>query len=222
MIILANALYISQAPLIAALDAKIDIIDTEVDAIRAVDVPTLDALITTVDTQVDGIRTFDIPALDAQNVILDTEIGVIDGIVDAIKIKTDATPQNVRGTVTVYHIQTNANTYQTFCDITGHGKLISLVVKDDNNLDNLDIKLTIDGLAFDALTHTGDLIIQRIFLADNFVSTTVPKIELKPFVSTDANDLNIEFSTSLLVQIKNNDNWIVGVQAKAIVQVDPF
>ena len=42
---MGNSYNISVAPEIAALDAKIDIIDTEIDAIRAVDIPATDASI---------------------------------------------------------------------------------------------------------------------------------------------------------------------------------
>ncbi|KKM76707.1 hypothetical protein LCGC14_1377410 [marine sediment metagenome] len=75
---MGNSFNISVAPEIAALDAKVDIIDTEVDAIRAVDLPAIDTLIDIVDTEVDAIRTLNLPAIL-------TLIGTVDTVVDGIQ-----------------------------------------------------------------------------------------------------------------------------------------
>lgn len=52
---MSNSFNISVAPEIAALEAKVDIIDTVVDSIRSADFPATDALVTTVDTVVDSL-----------------------------------------------------------------------------------------------------------------------------------------------------------------------
>ncbi len=67
---MSNSFNISVAPEIAALEIKVDTIDTEVDAIRAVDIPATDTLITAVDTVVDSLLASPRPGYVPSNDII--------------------------------------------------------------------------------------------------------------------------------------------------------
>lgn len=176
---MSNSFNISVAPEIAALESKVDTIDTEVDAIRAVDLPAIDTLIDTVDT----------------------EVGVIDGIVDTIKLKTDLIPVNPRGSFVHFRYSTGAATYEDVVNITGHGILYLLKFRLSNSAGVMDTLVTIDASAFDALTHTGDVLPYLIFpFADPSVTDT--NLTKTPYLVTAPFLFNMEFQTSLLIQTK--------------------
>jgi len=71
---LSNSFNISLAPDLAAIETKIDTIDTEVDSIRSADLPAIDTKIDTIDTEVDSVRSADFPATDALITTVDTVV----------------------------------------------------------------------------------------------------------------------------------------------------
>ena len=197
---MSNSFNISVAAEIAALDAKIDIIDTEVDSIRSADIPG-------VDTKIDTI---------------DTEVGVIDGIVDAIKTKTDDIPQLVRGHFTLYAARTASGTYVDVCNITGSGNLAFIAVACCDAGDTLDLKITVDSVASAGVTHTGDLVSMNVFFYGGSDGAVTFYFNLIPSSGLAVPTLNINFDTSLLIQIKRSAGAGSDVFAQAGVSLDSF
>ena len=197
---MSNSFNISVAPEIAALDAKIDIIDTEIDAIRSLNLPAILTLIGTVDT----------------------EVGVIDGIVDAIKTKTDALPQVIRGHFTIYHLTTTSGAFVELCNITGQGHLVYITAFCNHVNDTFEIQITIDGYLSQTFSHGGDLILQRIFYEDN--DNTVDRFAINGAAPTidGAFLLSSDFDTSLLIEIRRSAGAAIGITGKAAVCVDSF
>ena len=197
---MSNSFNISVAPEIAALDAKIDILDTEVDAIRSLNLPAILTLIGTVDT----------------------EVGVIDGIVDAIKVKTDALPQVVRGHFTIYHIDTSSGSFVDLCNISGQGHLIYISVYANNALDTVEVKFIIDGIPSLTFSHGGDTVMHRIIYLDADNTANQFAIGGVPYASDGSYLLSTDFDTSLVVQIRRSAGAAVSVIGKVAVCVDSF
>jgi len=217
---MSNSFNISVAPEIAALDTKVDTVDTVVDSIRATDVPALDVKITTLDTVADNIRNIDVPNIQTNIDANETKIDVIDGIVDSIKLQTDLIPLKPRGNFSLFSLLTSDNTLQTVCNISGTGKLIYILAYPNNAGDTIECKLTIDGIPSILLSHTGDVIAQRLIFSDWDSADTIFKISFIPFTDSDINLLNCEFDTSLLFQIRRSAGAGAVVCGKICVTVD--
>lgn len=217
---MSNYFYISLAPEIAALDTKIDTIDTEVDAIRAVDLPAIDTLIDTVDTVVDSIRSTDVPNIQTNIDANETKIDTIDGIVDAIKLKTDLLPQNFRGALGVQYFSTANPAFQTALTLSGSGKLIHTVVKCGNAGDTVELRITIDGVLSQPISHTGDVLWQRAYFSEQNFGNPTFDLLLLPVTTSDSNLLNVDFQTSLLVELRRSAGVTVDVQTKSLYSLD--
>lgn len=196
---MSNSFNISFAPELAALDAKIDIIDTEVDAVRAVDVP---AIQTNIDAN-------------------ETKIDTIDTVVDAVKLKTDLLPQSFRGSPVTGFFQTGNNFLTDAVNIAGSGKLLYFAVEISNPGDTLEAQFTIDGISSILLSHTGDLIWQRCVFADLYSSAAQFEVILFPAASADSNLLNIEFHTSLRIQIRLSAGFAGVTDCHWLYTLDP-
>lgn len=217
---MSNSFNISVSPEIAALEAKVDIIDTIVDDIRDVDLPAHDTKLTTVDTVVDQIRDIDVPNIQSNIDANETKIDTIDGIVDAIKLKTDATPQNVRGSYIRIRGAMASDTYTPLVDVTGHGILYNLIIGLENNLDTVEMLLTLDGTAWSSITHTGDLIGQALVpVVDILPSDTFRKVPCPP---DEPVLLFLEFNTSLLIQYRRTPGILAAAYCKAQYFLDDF
>ncbi|MQY77945.1 MAG: hypothetical protein GH151_01925, partial [Bacteroidetes bacterium] len=159
---MANTFNISVKPEIAALETKVDTIDTVVDAIRGTDVVNLASLIANNATDIGLIRTEDVVGLDALLDINTAHLVTIDSLADAIKLKTDLIPQNVRGQFLTTGLGTANAEFQTVLDVTGKGILLSVTVGCISASDTLEVRITIDGRVQAAVTHTGDTIGQLL------------------------------------------------------------
>ena len=190
---MSNSFNISVHPEIAALDAKIDIVDTVVDAIRATDVPALDAKIDTIDT-----------------------------VVDAIKVKTDLLPQNFRGAFNLYHQTTTSGTLVDVCNITGSGVLNQLAFACGNSADTIEVIVTIDGISCTAgsLTHTGDITFHYAYFADVTEPDTYFQLNHDAHPTLYYRQLSIEFHTSLLIQFRRSAGTNSPVKCKVSVCED--
>ncbi len=236
---MANTFNISVAPEIAALEAKINIVDTVVDLIRGTDVVNLssaiannstaiglirtedvvalDSKLTIIDTVADNIRNIDVPNIQANIDSNETKIDTLDTVADAIKLKTDLIPQNVRGEF-IHRIHGHSSTdYTDSINITGHGKLLYISIHSINTVD-MDLLITIDGTAFNVLSAVGDDSYHPVILDQSLAG-----LNLQYITAADARNtlLNIEFDTTLLIQTKRTgDAGTVTVQI--IYQLDDF
>nr|MQY77995.1 hypothetical protein [Bacteroidota bacterium] len=179
---MSNSFSISVKPEIAAVKTDTADIRTDVTAIHDTDLPAVETKIDVIDTTVDAIRAVDHAIIDGKLDTIDAEVEAVDTVVDAIKLKTDATPQNVRGTLTIGYVSTNESGYQDVLNITGHGKLISLIMICDDNADQVEVQVTIDGVDAKHLWHTGDMILQRCYFADDFENPAEISLENEPYV----------------------------------------
>ncbi len=221
---MANTFNISVKPEIAALEAKVDIVDAIVDAIRAVDVPLLIAYLTDIDAVVDAIRgtdvvnlssaiannstaiglirTEDVPALDA---LLDINtahlVDIVENHLPDINTLVSALPTSNRATLLVDETQCTSAAYIDLVNITGSGKLI-LMRHTATVAADVTIKITIDGIASTEFSDAEE--VTKWLLIDN---TTGGLLVLSH--STTFALLNIDFHTSLRIQVKDasTNSW---------------
>jgi len=159
-----------------------------------------------------------LPAIAA----LDAKIDIIDTVADAIQVKTDATPQNVRGTLNV-NMETSATTdWVDVFNITGHGVFMSCFFRCYNAADTLELRITIDGVLANLLTHTGDIVDWGILYCDDKTSNITVNFDKYALVAGTPNLLNIEFSSNFRIEIRRSLGAGSNVACKAVVCIDPF
>ena len=224
---MSNSFNISVAPEIAALDAKIDIIDTEVDAVRAVDLPALDAKIDIIDTEVDAIRSLNLPAIltsigtvdtvvdairavDVPNIQTnidanETKIDTIDTVVDSIKVRTDYIPLKFTPHFSLAYLNTNSLSYVDVLNVTGQGFLYYINMQATGAATKFYIKITLDSIPSQELFYVGDTIWQHIIFVDDYSNSDYFILERLAFSTVQIAPINIHFDTSCLIQIKRAD-----------------
>ncbi|MBA7477061.1 hypothetical protein ES707_12459 [subsurface metagenome] len=120
--------------------------------------------------------------------------------IDAIKAKTDATPQKVRGHMERAWITTNSTEFVDLINITGQGKIWKIDFSLVDVGDNLEIKITVDGLWFTTFAYEGTKLIDFHCLAPKPVSLNQPTVQISneiPFI------FNLEFDTSLKIEVRS-------------------
>lgn len=142
-------------------------------------------------------------------------------LLDAIKLKTDATPQKVRGSIIEEYLFTESSTYVNVVNVTGQGKLLILSCVLMDVADEIDILLTLDGTTFVNFTHTGDLVKHFIL---PYLDILYPMPSLFSVVEplTEAPLFNFEFDSSLLIQSRRSSGTGDQVKCSAIYQLDDF
>ncbi len=198
---MANLFNISVKPEIAAAVEKIEANTDLLDLVRETDVVNLASGINTNTSNLNTIINTKLPAILTNVGVNTTALTTIAGIVDAIKTKTDATPQNVRGENKSAWLGTEETTFQDVVNLTGHGKLNKLGIGVWNAANIVHVHIEIDSIDYGSCSHTGDLlafICIPSFLDGNY------GLELRTIDGTNADNnlFNIEFQESLLVQIK--------------------
>ncbi|MBA7524611.1 hypothetical protein ES705_16752 [subsurface metagenome] len=221
---MANTFSISVAPEIEALEAKIDIVDTVVDAIRGTDVVNLSSAIANNSTAIGLIRTEDVPALDA---LLDINTAHLVDIINnkipanfdaidanntiltylngtsipAINTLVSALPTSNRATLLVDETQCTSAAYIDLVNITGSGKLILMRTTATVAAD-VTIKITIDGIASTEFSDAEE--VPKWLLIDNTTGGLLVLSSSSTFAL-----LNIDFHTSLRIQVKDasTNSW---------------
>lgn len=226
---MGNSFNISVKPEIAAAVVKIDAIDTVVDAIRGTDVPNIQTNINVNETTIlanqdilDLIRGTDVVDIQANIDANETKIDTIDGIVDAIKLKTDLIPQNVRGSFHSITVNVDNSAFQTIIDLTGSGKLIYISFKTSGLTDTFEIKLTIDGIAFETFTHTGSSNSYIMYLIKDPINLNPPSLALFASADTFPCEFNVEFSDSLLLEARRSIGDTENIYVKTVYNLDDF
>lgn len=204
---MSNSFNISSSVEIAALDAKVVLVDAVVDAIRGTDVVNIQSNINDNETKIDTIVT---------------DVGVIDGIVDAIKTKTDATPQKVRGHFNCVGSSSTSDTWASIINVTGQGKLYMIGIQCKSSADTLELRITIDGKLSEVLSHTADA--DRHWVIPFIYDPNTDEFRLSKVAVTgsDFNSLNVEFDTSLLIELRRSAGTANWVGAKIIYSLDDF
>ncbi len=231
---MANSFNISVKPEIAAVKADTADIRTDVTAIHDTALPAVktdtddirtdvtaihDTNLPAVKTDTDDIRTdvtaihdTNLPAVKTDTGNILTNVATIDGIVDEILLDTDALPQNVRGKLYTTRLVTTNAAFQEVVNVSGHGKIvgIGLIIADAG--DTIQVKLTLDGLLFGVLSHTGDVLDHSIVF--NCIAVISPVMVLLDCPPTNYHQFDVEFETSFLLECCRSDgiggNVIVG------------
>lgn len=248
---MSNSFNISSAVEIAALDAKVVLVDAVVDAIRATDIPALDAKLVIVDTVVDAIHLTDVfdiqtninvneskidtlntnvgsiistylPGIITEVDANETKIDTIDGIVDAIKTKTDAMPQNVRGKWYTAQLSTQSGTFVELLNVSGHGRLDLLTVKCVNAGDTLEYIVTLDGVPFDTMSH--GTVDTNFNASPTCVHASGVTKKIVDYLDAGDNDyrFNLEFESSLVITLRRSAGANDDVCAKVYYTLDSF
>lgn len=123
-----------------------------------------------------------------------------DGNISDIKAKTEKIPQKVRGHMTRAWITTNSTEFVDLLNITGQGKIWKLDFSVVDVGDNLEIKITVDGLWFTTFAYEGAKLVDFHCLAPKPVSLNQPTVQISddiPFI------FNLEFDTSLKIEVRS-------------------
>ncbi len=188
----------------------------------APEIAAVSALITTVDTVVDLIRGTDVPNIQTNIDANETKIDTINGIVDAIKLKTDLIPQTVRGHITTAFYGDVTDVYADVCNITGQGKIYFASIKTGNAGDTVMAKLTLDSNVFIEISHTGDAVIQYIFPQTDDINSANLGLSKIPDTGQFPPLFNLSFDTSLLFEVKRSAGATGAIFAKILYIVDSF
>ena len=193
---MSNSFNISVKPEIAALEAKIDIVDTEVDTIRATDLPTIKTGVDANTSKLNSIINVQLPGVITEIDANEAKIDIIDGIVDSIKLKTDLLPQVFRGAQTNVGHATASESYVDALNITGvSGKLLSVLAVTGAGC-NLDMIISIDGNQSNTISNNDANTTKFVIPAYESTSTLEFDFLDSPFL------LDYEFKTSLRIQYK--------------------
>ncbi|MBA7656580.1 hypothetical protein ES703_64506 [subsurface metagenome] len=225
---MSNFFGISVAPEIAAAVVKIEANKAVIDENKVILVDLHDTDLPAAVTAVGNNLT----AISANNIILadihDTDlpaavtaIGGVKTVVDAVQIKTDATPQVVRGTILNGRLETTNPAFQEVCNVTGRGKLYSIGAMLADGADTFEVKFTIDGKSFTEYAHTGDTI-EQLVLALAYPFSAGYYLRYLPVTSADQNLLNMDFDTSLIVYVRRSVGTAAAVMCKVYYTLDGF
>ncbi|MBA7609462.1 hypothetical protein ES703_16653 [subsurface metagenome] len=238
---MSNTFNISVKPEIAAAVAKIDAIKADTGPIRLDVTDIHDSYLPAVITDTGAIRNdmndvhdTMLPDVIANTNALrndvtdihDTEIPFIKtktisilNRANAIKAKTDLFPQNVRGRFLKTLFSTSESAFQTALEVTGHGHIYFMNVRCAHGDDTLEFRLTIDGLVFELLEHTGD---------NNFISLT-PYQELSTLYlqkgdasADDRYKFDLSFDRTLLLELRRSAGTTGTVAVGIVYAVDDF
>lgn len=155
------------------------------------------------------------------NISLKPEIDAILTDVVAIKAKTDLTPQNVRGKFFTVFFSTASNIFVDALNITGHGKLLYLAFKVLNVADTVEIRITTDGFEWYLIFHTGDTVYQNILPDCNLILAGA-MLKLLPEPQLQPVPFDVEFSTSLKIELRRSAGTGDAVVCKVYYQLDEF
>lgn len=217
---MANSFNISDKPEIAEVDAKLVLISAAVNLIKT------DTTAILIDTaEIDSIkeRTANLPDDPASKTNIDDlyfTLNAASTAIAAIKLKTDLLPLKFRGKYYDTQIYTTENTWQTVIDKTGHGKLYTLAMSCSVLDDTVEVRLTTDGTVWTVIDHTGDTTVQSI-IKDSSISVDGLMTKL-PYPLTEPRLFDIEFSTSLLVQVRRSLGDAANVWCGVSYALDPI
>jgi len=132
-----------------------------------------------------------------------------------------AAPQNVRGKFYTAWLSTSSASFVEVLNLTGHGKLLHLAFKVLNLDDTVEIRLTTDGLEWYLIFHTGDIVYQNIVPDCNLILAgamlkLIPEPQPQPLL------FDVEFSTSLLIELRRSAGTNDAVACKVYYQLDDF
>ena len=169
-----------------------------------------------------GIRGADLNSILTNIGVNTSAIGVCAGILDDILEDTAALPQNVRGKFYSLRLATGEIGFQDVVNFSGHGKINKIVFNSIDAATTIFIKIILDGTSFATFSHIGDtndhilILWESPAVADIFLTSI-------PFTNADNNLFNLEFNSSLLVQISSGQEGASNiVQCRVNYTLDAF
>ena len=219
---MSNAFDISVKPEIAAAVVKIDAINDLITDVTNVNLATALTGIAGIAGDVTAIHGTDLPAVktDTENIL--TNVATVDTVVDAIKLKTDATPQKVRGILSMHVLTTISAEWEEVCNVDGQGIFNWAIFRCVDAGDTIEIRLTIDGKIGTPIDHTGDAIYQHLWLADAANNNTEFHFSKRPYTDSELSSQLIEFATNITFEIRRTGGFINDVFGKICISLDTF
>jgi len=166
-----------------------------------------------------------IPEIAALEVKVDTaitNIATVDTVVDAVKLKTDATPQLVRGQSHYLNFSTGSNVWTDALNIAGSGKLLQLSFGVSDAGTNIACRITIDGVTSGEVSHIGDTvgwIILPVLTTTGSALLELRKVLASTFIG---NFSAIEFDSSLQIEVRRTADPGATVYCNALYVLDAF
>jgi len=176
---MSNSFNISVKPEIAAVKTVVDANSVILVDVHDTDLPAVVAEIDDNETKIDGIVT----------------------VTDAIKLKSDLLPTNIRGKLYLVRPTTTGDTFVDAVSVSGHGKLIAVAISGSAAGTNVELKITLDGTALPEITHTGDTTHQHIIPIPDIAGVSNALFPL-PAPAGETRLFDLEFNATLLVQFR--------------------
>ncbi len=129
-------------------------------------------------------------------------------------------PQNVRGHTYRAWLGTQSYDFVDVVNVTGHGKIYMIAIQLEVPTDYINFKLNIDGAEWPVAEFSGDTDPHPLVL---YPLPSVDTPNIRPINATDVRSklLNLEFDTSLLVQIHRLAGTGI-VYCEVYYSLDPF
>lgn len=200
--------------------AKVSAIRNDVTAIHDSMLPSVKLDTAALRNDVTDIHDTDLPLVKTDTGAIRNDINDINAIVNAIKTKTDALPQSFRGTIRSVKGASSLQTWNTILDVSGSGILLALPFRTTDLSNTVSVQIVYDGITCVGVSHTGDTDYQ--FATPDMASASLNIITLNSFSYSDGfmKYLNLEFTTTLLIQIKRIGTPVEDVEALPIYILD--
>ncbi len=134
----------------------------------------------------------------------ETKIDTIDTVVDAIKVKTDATPQKVRGSLQIASYSASSAGFVDIVNVNGQGSLLQIVLQSQTGGMEQEIIITLDGVDSETYTFTdqpGAFFILPIITG---AGSVVLQMRSLAVVQDNPNYCYLNFDTSLQIQLRRS------------------
>lgn len=212
---MSNSFNISVAPEVAAVQAVVDANSVIITDIHDTDLPDVHTDIATIDTEVDAIRAIDLPNQMTQSVANAALIAIVDGVADDIKLKTDALPQNVRSKWLAAMLTTGEDTWQTVVDVTGAGILYG-INETHTGGETGELRLTLDSVVWTVLNSVDSM--QFVMPSFGNVSGNL----LLPAANPPVELFRFEFWENMKVEIREEPGKSGAYNCKVHYSIDQF
>ncbi len=201
---MSNSFNISVKPEIAAVKADTADIRTDVTAIHDTDLPA-------VKTDTADIRT-DVTAIH------DTNLPAVKTVVDNNAVSLAALYN--RGTLLSVYDGSPANVWEDVLNVSGSGILYLILFENTDGGTTGDIRITIDGILSRELSFGGDISEYSVIIDADRIDLNYFELRLIAADTGDYNPLNIEFSTSLIIEHKASIPGVAQNFVKAFYNLD--
>jgi len=219
---MANSFFQSLSPDIAAAVVKIDANKTVIDENKVILVDVHDTDLPAAKTVIDENKVILVDLHDTDLPGAVTKIDDNKTVVDAIKLKTDATPQHVRGKFYMARLSTTSATFAEVLNVSGRGILKHVVAQLGNSGDTFEVRVTLDGTVFDVPSYSGSTnsinLVPAALPADD---ASMMLVEIA-YAATSHMLFNTEFQNNCTIELRRSAGSSSNVHCKAFYTLDQF